>query len=157
MSNITKFAEEMATAESKYAHKLRASAQKVASPLIKTIMNAVSEDSLKHSMIYESIIEILKSESPLINEAELQEISKEIENHIRMEAEMIKLLEDILKKGVKNKPVRFLLETILRDEIYHHALLRGVYEIIIKKEALTESDIWDLIWKDVSFHGAPGG
>lgn len=30
-------------------------------------------------------------------------------------------------------------------------------EVIVRKEVITEEEWWDLIWKEVPFHGAPGG
>jgi hypothetical protein len=30
-------------------------------------------------------------------------------------------------------------------------------EIIIHGETITEADWWDIMWKNVPFHGAPGG
>jgi hypothetical protein len=45
----------------------------------------------------------------------------------------------------------------LEDEKRHHELLKMVLEILVRGEAITEADWWDLLWKNVPFHGAPGG
>ena len=58
---------------------------------------------------------------------------------------------------VRDKAVKFLLESVLRDEFYHHALLQKVYEMIVKRETFSESDLWDAVWQEAMFHGTPGG
>jgi len=73
-----------------------------------------------------------------------------------MEAELIKKVSDILPT-VENEKVGLLLNAILADEKRHHQLLKEVLEIIVKGETITEEDWWDILWKNVPFHGAPGG
>ncbi|MEM0049202.1 MAG: hypothetical protein QW424_04785 [Candidatus Bathyarchaeia archaeon] len=50
-----------------------------------------------------------------------------------------------------------LLTAILADERRHHELLKRVLEIIIRGETITEDEWWEFIWRNVPFHGAPGG
>ncbi|MEM1796349.1 MAG: ferritin-like domain-containing protein [Zestosphaera sp.] len=149
--------EDMSKLEKEYSKRLVDSAKNVKNLVVKTVMTAVAQDSLKHSMIYEAIAELLKEERPMISETELDEIASEIEHHIRTEEEMIKYLREVLEKGVENKAMKFFLETLLRDELYHHALLKQVLEMIVRKEALTESNLWELVWREAMFHGTPGG
>jgi hypothetical protein len=73
-----------------------------------------------------------------------------------MEAELIKKIGDVLPT-VEDEKVKLLLSAILEDEKRHHALLKMVLEILVRGEAITEADWWDLLWKNVPFHGAPGG
>ena len=143
--------------EREYAQKLRDSAKEVKNPVVKAVMEAVSQDSFKHSMLYEVITELLSKEHPFISEEVSEQIRKEIDEHIRTESEMIKVVREALEKGVSNKAVKFLLEAILRDEVFHHALLNKVNEMIVKRETFSESDMWDLIWKESLWHGTPGG
>ncbi|MEM2005064.1 MAG: ferritin-like domain-containing protein [Zestosphaera sp.] len=147
----------MSKVEREYSRKLIDSAKEVKNDVVRIVMVVVAQDSLKHSMIYDALVELLREERPVIDETELVRIGDEIEHHIRTEEEMIKYLRDSIESGTSNKAIKFLLETLLRDELYHHALLKRIYEMIIRKEAFTESDLWELIWKDVIFHGAPGG
>ncbi len=149
--------ENMSKLEKEYSKKLAESAKDVKNPVVKVVMTAVAQDSLKHSMIYDAMTELLKGERPLIGEVELDRIASEIEYHIRTEEQMIRYLKETLERGVENKAIKFLLETLLRDELYHHALLKKVLEMIVRREAFTESDLWDLVWKEATFHGTPGG
>jgi rubrerythrin len=76
--------------------------------------------------------------------------------HIKLEAELIKKIEDKLPT-IDDSKVKFLLESILTDEKRHHAMLNMVLEIIVHGETITESDWWKLLWENAPFHGAPGG
>jgi rubrerythrin len=79
-----------------------------------------------------------------------------VEKHIRMEAELIDRIGKMLPT-VKNEKVKLLLNAILMDEKRHHELLKSVLEIIVHGETITEADWWDVLWKNVPFHGSPGG
>lgn len=149
--------EDVSKLEREYSKRLADSAKNVKNLVVRIVMNAVAQDSLKHSMMYEAMTELLKEERPMISEDELNTIASEIEYHIKTEEDMIKYLKEVLEKGVKNKAVKFFLEVLLRDELYHHALLKQVHEMIIRRETFTESDLWELIWKEATFHGTPGG
>jgi hypothetical protein len=61
------------------------------------------------------------------------------------------------KDKTANDRIKFLLESILEDEKRHHDLLNLVMGIIVKGETITDEEWWDLMWKYVPFHGAPGG
>ena len=52
---------------------------------------------------------------------------------------------------------KLLLNAILEDEKRHHGLLKQILEVLVKGETITEADWWDILWKDVPFHGSPGG
>lgn len=147
----------MSIREKEYSQRLLDSAKGVKNNVVRVMMMAVAQDSIKHSIIYEVLAELFREERPVIDEAELIRIGDEIEQHIRTEEEMIKYLKNLINSETGNKATKFLLETLLRDEFYHHALLKRVHEMIIRKEAFTESDLWEFVWKDVAFHGAPGG
>lgn len=85
--------ENMSKLEKEYSKKLAESAKDVKNPVVKVVMTAVAQDSLKHSMIYDAMTELLKGERPLIGEVELDRIASEIEYHIRTEEQMIRYLE----------------------------------------------------------------
>jgi rubrerythrin len=73
-----------------------------------------------------------------------------------MESELIKKIGKKLP-SIENEKVRLLLNAILTDEKRHHKLLKEVLEILVRGETITEEDWWDVLWKNVPFHGAPGG
>ena len=59
--------------------------------------------------------------------------------------------------AVKNEKIKLLLNAILEDEKRHHELLKRVLEILVKGETITEEEWWDVLWRNVPFHGSPGG
>jgi hypothetical protein len=73
-----------------------------------------------------------------------------------MEAELIEKIGKVLPT-VANEKVKLLLNAILMDEKRHHELLKNVLEIVVHGETITEADWWDVLWKNVPFHGSPGG
>ena len=73
-----------------------------------------------------------------------------------MEKNLIRRIVEKLPT-IKNEKVKLLLEAILADERRHHQLLNEVLKLIVKGETITDEEWLDLIWKNVPFHGAPGG
>jgi len=128
----------------------------VKNPPVKGVLKGISLDSVKHAEMYAASVELLTSVSRALSQEHLDEQKALIEKHIRMEAELIKKIGKVLPT-VENKKVKLLLSAILADEKRHHELLKMVLEILVKGETITEEDWWDLLWKNVPFHGAPGG
>ncbi|MBE0512777.1 hypothetical protein IBX38_06985, partial [Candidatus Bathyarchaeota archaeon] len=79
-----------------------------------------------------------------------------VKEHIRIEVELIERISEVIP-SIENEKVRLLLNAILLDEKRHHKLLKKVLEILVRGETITEEDWWDVLWKNVPFHGAPGG
>ncbi len=154
---ITYFREE-AKREREYSKRLEETASKSHNIMLKTLMKAVSLDSLKHALIYEALADLLENPR-LITEQESEEIIKEIERHIEEEREAIEELNKLLKnERIKGNPAAvFLIELMLRDESFHHALLRKLHDAVVKPLVFSESDYWEAVWRDAIWHGAPGG
>jgi hypothetical protein len=106
--------------------------------------------------MYAAATELLTSVSQALTQEELDKQKVLVEKHIRLEAELIKKIGKVLPT-VEDKKVKLLLNAILADERRHHELLKMVLEILVHGETITEADWWDLLWKNVPFHGAPGG
>jgi rubrerythrin len=125
-------------------------------PVVKGVLKGISLDSVKHAELYASAIKLLTSTSQALTQERLDEQKKLVEKHIRLEVELIEKLNEVVPT-VKNAKVRLLVEAILADEKRHHELLKMVLEILVKGETITEEDWWDVLWKNVPFHGSPGG
>ncbi|AFZ70622.1 hypothetical protein Calag_0882 [Caldisphaera lagunensis DSM 15908] len=144
--------------EINYSDDVRKTSNNSINPIVKLIMEAVSQDSIKHSKIYETMSLIIENPQ-LITEKESEMVLDDMKRHIENEKESIEELNNLLKdKAIQDdKPLKFLIEMLLRDEKLHHAMLSDLYNILIKNITLTERDIWDQIWKDSMYHGTPGG
>ncbi len=125
-------------------------------PAVKGVLKGISLDSTKHAEMYSSAINLLTSVSQALTEENLDKQRELVEKHIRLEAEIIKKLHEVIP-SVQNKKVKLLLDAILSDELRHHALLKKVLDILVRGETITDNDWWDVIWENVPFHGAPGG
>jgi rubrerythrin len=128
----------------------------IKNPAVKGVLRGISLDSTKHAEMYSSAINLLTSVPQALTEENLDKQRELIEKHIRLEAEIIKKLREVIPL-VQNKKVKLLLDAILSDEIRHHALLEKVLEILVRGETITDNEWWDIIWENVPFHGAPGG
>lgn len=131
------------------------SLKSIRNPVVKQVLHAIAFDSRKHAGIYEAAMSI-STVTPALTDKEYVELEKITEKHVLDEEKAITALNRMMPK-IKNEKIKFLLEAIVADEKKHHQLLRKVIELIVKKEAITEEDWWEILWKNVPFHGAPGG
>jgi len=150
------FLREQIKIENKIVESLNNSFNDVKNPAVKGVLKGISLDSVKHAEMYDSAVRLLTEVGPALREERLEEQKKLVEEHIRMEAELI---ERISKKipDVEDEKVKLVLNAILEDEKRHHRLLKEVLRVLVRGETITEEDWWNLLWKNVPFHGAPGG
>ncbi|MEM3458614.1 MAG: ferritin-like domain-containing protein [Candidatus Bathyarchaeia archaeon] len=125
-------------------------------PPVRGVLKGISLDSVKHAELYAAATELLTGVAQALTQEHLDKQKALVEKHIRMEAELIKKIGKVLP-SVEDEKVKLLLNAILEDEKRHHELLKMVLEILVRGETITEEDWWELLWKNVPFHGAPGG
>jgi len=153
---LVDFMNQQITIENKIVESLNKSLGSIGNPAVKGVLKGISLDSVKHAEMYTSAVLLLTNVSKALTQEHLDTQKALVEKHIQMEAELIKRLSKKLS-DIKDKKVKLLLTAILADEKRHHELLQQVLEILVKGETITEADWWDMLWKDVPFHGAPGG
>ncbi len=127
----------------------------IKNPVVEAVLKGISYDSAKHAEIYRSAAQII-AVAPALTEEEFKHLEEVVRWHIENEEKLIGRLREAINKTANDR-VKFLLESILADEKRHHDLLNMVMNIIVKGETITDQDWWDIIWKNVPFHGAPGG
>ncbi len=150
------FLKEQVKVENKIVDSLNKSLPEIDNPTVKGVLKGISLDSVKHAEMYASAVRLMTTVSKALTQENLDKQKDLVEKHIEMEAELIKKINKMLP-AVKDSKVKLLLNAILQDEKRHHGLLKEVLEIIVKGETITEADWWDILWKDVPFHGSPGG
>ncbi|UCF58838.1 MAG: ferritin-like domain-containing protein [Candidatus Bathyarchaeota archaeon] len=128
----------------------------IGNPAVKGVLEGISLDSLKHAKMYSAAISLLTSVLPALTQENLDKQRELVEKHVRMEAKLIEKISKVLP-SIENKNVKLLLNAISLDEKRHHQLLKEVLEILVRGETITEEDWWEVLWKNVPFHGAPGG
>jgi len=154
--DLVNFLREQIKIENKIVKSLDTALTDITNPPVKGTLKGISLDSVKHVQIYASAIELLTSVPQALTQENLDKQRELVEKHIRIEGELIKRIAEVIPK-IEDQKVRLLLDAILVDEKRHHELLKRVLEILIRSETITEADWWDVVWKNVPFHGAPGG
>ena len=153
---LTEFIKRQIIIEKEIVSSLNKGVVDIKNPPVKGVLKGISLDSVKHAELYASALALLTKTSQALTQENLDAQKALVEKHIRLEAELIKKIENMMPT-IENNKVKFLLDAILSDERRHHALLKTVLEIIVHGETITEADWWKLLWENVPFHGAPGG
>jgi len=153
---LINFLKEQILIENEIVDSLNNALIEIRNPPVKGVLKGISLDSVKHAELYAAAVTLLTSVSQALTQEHLDKQKKLVEKHIEMEAELIEKLDKIIP-SVENDKVKLLLNAILMDEKRHHEMLKIVLEIIVRGETITEEDWWELLWKNVPFHGAPGG
>jgi len=142
--------------EKKHAEELKNLAETIKHPVLRTLFLGIAQDSLKHSMMYEAILQLTSQIQPFITLEELKNIATIISKHIETELKMLEEARKLLSTS-QDPRIKLLVAAIANDEAKHHALLLAIKENIAEEEALTEQVYWELVWKDSPWHGTPGG
>ena len=127
------------------------SVEQVNNSLVKEIVLGISYDSLKHKSILQGLLALQTKEIDgirLISEEDRDDLRRNMENHIKLEEQAIETYKKLLGK-IKDSRMKILVESIYKDELRHHSLLKQLHEAIIKDITLTEEDIFVMTWKDV--------
>lgn len=119
------------------------------------VLKGISFDSAKHADLYKAAESIL-SVAPAMSEGELKRLQKVVAWHIDNEEKLIAKLEEAIKK-TEDMRAKFLLESIMTDENRHHELLKTIMDTVVRGETITEDEWWEMTWRNVPFHGSPGG
>lgn len=147
---------ECAYAEERYSRELEELANSIKHSTLRALMEIISKDSEKHSMLYKSIVKMMTEIPPFISEEDFKRIASRIEDHIKLEKKMIDKAKELMAK-TEDPRIKILLAAIMDDEVKHHKLLMDIKSKIAGPETLTEPILWDMVWKDSPWHGTPGG
>lgn len=147
---------EYAEMERIYAKELRDLASKVRHPLLSAMITAISKDSEKHGLLYEALAELVAGTQPMLSEEELKMIVDAVSKHVKSESKMISLNKTLLKEAERPE-AKLILAAVLDDEVTHHKILEDIRDEIAKAETYSEEELWDAVWKESPWHGAPGG
>jgi hypothetical protein len=153
---ITKFFEKQVVLENEIVKSTNKALVNIRNPAVKGVLKGISLDSVKHGEMYKAAIELLTTVPPALSQQEFDELLRFVKKHIDEEEKAILSMEEVMNQ-IEDEKVKLLLDAIFSDEQRHHKLLNSVMEILVKRETISEEDWWDILWKNVPFHGAPGG
>lgn len=152
---LISFFQEQVKLEEEIVKSLNKALRTITNPVAKGVLKGISLDSVKHAEIYRAAIEVI-SVPPALTGDEFDRLKKTVGKHIEDEDRVIERLNEAIRK-TKNEKIKFLLESVASDEKRHHDLLNRIMGIVVRGETITEEDWWEFLWRDVPFHGAPGG
>jgi hypothetical protein len=147
---------ELAKMEEDYAVKLGVDVRGYGNEIFRQMLDSVAIDSRKHAALYKACAAIAENRSLSVTDTEYEEIMKSIKIHIKVETEMLKVVDVELKK-TKDPRVKMMLEHIKDDEYRHHKMLSAMAELVVKTEVVLEKDIWNQLFRDAIQHGHPEG
>ena len=153
---LLEFIRKQAEVEEEIVESLNKSLDRIDNPAVRNVLKGISYDSLKHADMYRSIDKLLTEPLPPLSHESLLEQRDLVEKHIDYEEKLIEEIERVLPE-IDDEKVKLVLKAILEDEKRHHELLEKVLEVIIRAESIDPQELWNLIWRDVPFHGTPGG
>ena len=142
----------LADLEKKYAIELDKEYRGYGNEAVRELIASISLDSQKHAGLYKAAQYLVEGRSLAITDVEYVELEKSLRRHIEMEEQMLSAVTTLMKE-VKDERVHKLLIKIYEDELVHHPFLESFLEIIIKRETITEEDIWDMLFRDLPTHG----
>lgn len=142
--------------ENKIVELASTSSREIRNLAVKGVLKGISLDSLKHADMYKAAIELLTGVTAALTQEHLDRQTDLVKEHINLEKEAIEKIEEAMP-SIESGEVRLLLSSILSDEKRHHELLNKILQILVRGETITEEDWWDIIWREVPYHGAPGG
>lgn len=105
--------------------------EKTDNPIIRLIMEIIQRDSQMHYRVQEFIADSLESKTISLTPEELVEVWEQIEAHIALEKETVRIAEESLAalKGKKMVVQEYLLNYLLIDENKHNAVLNTLETI----------------------------
>jgi len=154
--DLVRFFTEQISLEGQIVESLKGALGIVRNPAVKAVFQGISLDSVKHAEMYTAAVDLLSKVLVALEEKDLDRLTDLVKKHIRMEMRLIERMSGIMGE-VKDERVLMLLRAIYDDEKRHHQLLQTVLDILVRRETITEAEWFDVVWKSVPFHGAPGG
>jgi rubrerythrin len=152
---LMKFFKEQIKLEEEIVESMDQALRTLTNPVVKGVLKGISLDSMKHAEIYKAAVEVM-SVPPALTEEEFDRLKETVKKHVEYEERVMERLSYVIEK-TRNEKVKFLLESIVSDEKRHHDLLNDIMSVVVRGETITEGDWWDFLWRNVPFHGAPGG
>ena len=154
-NELLDFIREQIKVENEIVDSLNESLAEMVNPAVKGALKGISLDSVKHAEMYCACVNLLAAVPQALTEEQLDKQREQVEKDIRIEAALIKRISETMP-NIKDEKIMLLLNAILSNEKRHHALLKEVPAILVKGETITDEEWFDVVWKGVLFHGAPG-
>lgn len=138
--------------ELKYSVELDREYRGYGNEVVRELVAAVMIDSKKHAGLYKAAAMVASGKSLAITEEEYEVLEERLRLHIEKEKEMLEAVRKLLEE-VEDPRIVNLLSNIYEDELRHHPFMKNFLEVVLKRETISEQDIWDMLFRDLPTHG----
>ena len=138
--------------EDKYSIELEREYRGYGNELVRELIGSVMIDSKKHAGLYKAAQAIAEGRSLAITKEEYDILEEKLKLHIQKEKEMLDAVSE-LQSEVKDERIKKILAMIYDDELRHHPFMTSFLDLVLKRETITEQDIWDQLFRDLPTHG----
>ena len=138
--------------EEKYAIELDREYRGYGNEIVRELLASVMIDSQKHAGLYKAAAMLAEGKSLAITKEEYDILEEKLKLHIEKEKEMLTAVTELMKE-VKDDHIKKILIKIYEDELMHHPFMTSFLELVLKRETITEQDIWDMLFRDLPTHG----
>jgi len=138
--------------EEKYAVELDREYRGYGNEVVRELILSVMVDSKKHAGLYKAAAYIMEGKSRSLMEEEFVELKKSLKLHIEKEKEMLDAVKVIMDE-VDDERIKKILIKIYDDELMHHPFMQTFLDVVLKRELISEQDIWDMLFRDLPTHG----
>lgn len=132
MPELTELLEKQRMIELSHAERLAESMEQLEHPLIRALLEAILHDSRKHAAVCQALIDVDAGSVPLRLDVPMGpavSLHQDIKQHVAVEAEMIKRLEEMVGQTPDDR-VKAFLGYLLDEERRHHSMLSGMSNLI---------------------------
>lgn len=135
MSDLIGLVREQKKIELGHVRALRPTMKSVSNRLASALLESIVHDSRKHAGFLSALIDIKTSQdsSAELDVGESVNMLQAVEEHIKVEEEMINRLEAMLKQPLDGW-TRAILTNMLSDERRHHSILQGMSDLFSRGE-----------------------
>ena len=151
--SLSKKMNEMADMEEEYAIKLDKDFRGWGNPAVDALIGAIAFDSKKHAVLYRTAAYLEEGKSIAVIDIKVEDLEKRLIAHIKTEEKMLKKVKEMIGKA-ENEGAKNLLTEIYADEVTHHPFMKKLLELV-KKETITEEDVFNMLFRDLPTGGAP--
>lgn len=137
--------------EEEYALKLE-NIRGLGNDYVEMLINSIGYDSKKHAGLYRAAADIIEGKNMGLMATKMENLEKELNEHIKVEKEMMKNVQDVIQR-VDNEKAKVLLNVIEEDEKAHHPLMKKILESVLKPETLEDQDVWMMMFGLLPRHG----
>ena len=138
--------------EEKYAIELDREYRGYGNEIVRELLASVMIDSQKHAGLYKAAAMLAEGKSLAITKEEYEVLEKKLKLHIEKEKEMLNAVTGLMEE-VKDERIKKILIKIYEDELMHHPFMTSFLDLVLKRETITEQDIWDMLFRDLPTHG----